>query len=105
MGGAPSASAELVRQRIIGAKAAPAASELRLGTVYVSVARDGVPRGALPTSWASAGFIRCPRRGRLELGIVHLQTSIGYTGELATCFSSIFGTTATIASMSEPTEG
>ena len=45
MGGAPSASADLGQQCSIGAKAAPAASELRLGTVYVSVARDGVPRG------------------------------------------------------------
>ena len=45
MGGAPSASAELGRQRSIGAKAAPAAPELRLGSIYVSVARDGVPRG------------------------------------------------------------
>ena len=36
----------LGRQRSIGrATAAPAAAELRLGSVYVSVARDGVPRG------------------------------------------------------------
>ena len=75
MGGAPSASADLGRQRSIGAKAAPAASGLRLGSVYVSVARDGVPRHALATG-AIAWARFCPPRAPCVGSRDHAQVPV-----------------------------